>query len=408
MNMSQYKSLFLSESRDYLKSIGEKIVELEESPDEREAVDALFRGAPSLQGMAASMEYGDIVEIAHSMEDLMLRVRDEGLRFDAAVASLLFEGADLIEGLLTDVEEDRTPRRPAGDLSRRLSGYAPQPQTPAPSQGSERTPQPGAGGQPTMAVEPPAPAAPLPEAGEPQAQPEKAREPAGEISTVRVRTEVLDHLINLTGELITNKHRLLNIGQELGSAPLNEAVSETTRLLRGLHDEVMKVRLMPFDVICDRFQRSVRALAKQRGKDVHFELQGREIGLDRGILEQLSDPLNHILRNAVDHGIEDGAWRVAAGKPAKGSVKLSVTRDRDRVLITVSDDGRGMDPETMKRAALQKGLLTREEAELLPPDQALLLACIPGFTSAKEVTDVSGRGVGMDAVNASIQKLGGP
>jgi two-component system, chemotaxis family, sensor kinase CheA len=386
MDMSQYKSLFLSESREYLKTINETVVALEESPSDRAAIDALFRGAHSLKGMAASMEYGDVVEVAHSMEDLMIRVREEGLGFDEGVADLLLEGADLIDGMLSDVEKELEPRRSPGDFPRRLAAY-----TPKLAKAGAQTPS-----QPEGAPATPAPAETV-----------RGKEPAGEVSTVRVRTELMDHLINLTGELITNKHRLLNIGRELGSTQLNEAVSETAKLLRALHDEVMKVRLMPFDAICDRFQRSVRALAKRSGKELHFELEGREIGLDRGILEQLTDPLNHLLRNAVDHGMEGSAERVAAGKPAKGVVKLSVSQDRDRVLITVSDDGRGMDPQLMIAAAIQKGVITPEEAELLSPRQALMLACIPGFSTAKKVTDLSGRGVGMDAVNASIQKLGG-
>jgi two-component system, chemotaxis family, sensor kinase CheA len=336
--------------------------------------------------MAASMDYGDIVETAHAMEDLMIRVREGTLPFDAPVADLLLEGTDLIDGLLGDVEHEREPRRPLGDLPRRLSGYTPQAPVTVAATGAE----PGSGAQAQSA---------------PQGETERGKE--AEVSTVRVRTELLDHLVNLTGELITNKHRLLNIGRELGSAPLNEAVTETSKLLRALHDEVMKVRLMPFDAICDRFQRSVRTLAKRSGKELHFELEGREIGLDRGTLESLIDPLNHMLRNAVDHGLEGSAERIAAGKPARGEMKLSVTRDRDRVLITVSDDGRGMEPQRMIAAAIRKGLITPEEAALLSPRQALMLACIPGFSTAREVTDISGRGVGMDAVNASIQRLGG-
>jgi two-component system chemotaxis sensor kinase CheA len=380
MDMSQYRNLFLSEAREYLKAIYETIVALEESPTDRAGIDTLFRGAHSLKGMAASMEYGDIVEIAHSMEDLMIRVREGGLTFDAGVADLLLEGTDLIDGLLSDVEKECEPRRSPGDLPGRLSGYTPKP----PGTGTE-----------SQAPSPP------PSRGET----ELVKEP--EVSTVRVGTELLDHLINLTGELITNKHRLLTIGRDLGSAPLDEAVTETSKLLRALHDEVMKVRLMPFDAICERLQRPVRTLAKRSGKELHFELEGGEIGLDRGILERLTDPLNHLLRNAVDHGMEVSSERLAAGKPAKGEVKLSVSRDRDRVLITLSDDGRGMDPERMTAAAVRKGLITPEEAKNLSPRQALLLACIPGFSTAKEVTELSGRGVGLDAVSASIQKLGG-
>jgi len=392
MDMSQYKSLFLSEAREYLKTLNEMVVALEESPADRAAVDALFRGAHSLKGMAASMEYGDIVQVAHSMEDLMIRVRDGEIPFAPGVADLLLEGIDLIEGLLNDVDQERPSQRPPGDFPGRLAAYTPQP---AAAAETEREPEPAPS---------PAAAAPPP-AAQPPAEAEKGKE--AELATVRVKTELLDHLIDLTGELVTNKQRLLTIGRELNSPALSEAVSETSKLLRALHDEVMKVRLMPFEAICDRFQRSVRALAKRSGKELHFELAGREIGLDRGILEQLTDPLNHLLRNAVDHGLEGSAERVAAGKPARGLVKLSVSRDRDRVLVSVSDDGRGMAPQRMIDAALAKGLITPEEAERLSPRQALMLTCIPGFSTAREVTDVSGRGVGMDAVNASIQKLGG-
>ncbi|QWV94059.1 chemotaxis protein CheA [Geomonas oryzisoli] len=397
MDMSQYKALFLSESREYLRTIAEQVVALEQSPGERSAVDALFRGAHSLKGMAASMEYGDVVVVAHSMEDLMARVRDGALPFDAGVADLLLEGVDLIDVLLDDVEQERPSTLPTGDYAQRLALYTPAAAKAAAVDQAEPR------GAAADAVPSPAADAPAP-----PAEAEKAKEPVGEAGgTVRVKTELLDHLINLTGELVTNKQRLLNIGRELASPALNDAVSETAKLLRALHDEVMKVRLMPFEAISDRFQRSVRSVAKKSGKEIHFELTGREIGLDRGMLEQLVDPLNHILRNAVDHGIEESGEREQAGKPARGTVWLAVSRDRDRIQITVRDDGRGMEPKAMIEAAIAKGLLTPEEGELLSPRQALMLSCIPGFSTAKEVTDISGRGVGMDAVNAAIQKLGG-
>jgi two-component system chemotaxis sensor kinase CheA len=412
MDMSQYKNLFLTEAREYLKTINETVVALEEAPDDRAGIDTLFRGAHSLKGMAASMDYSDIVEVAHRMEDLMIRVRDAGLLFESGVADLLLEGVDAMDRMMTDLEADREPRYSAGDLPQRLSSYTPLPPVPrtepadrvsSAAEGSEPSVQPGeaavARDETSLPVE--ALSAPQPVA------PERAREKDAEVSSIRVRTELLDHLISLTGELITNKHRLLTIGRDLGSPQLDEAVTETSKLLRALHDEVMKVRLMPFDAICDRFQRTVRSLAKKSGKELHFELEGREIGLDRSILEGLIEPINHMLRNAVDHGMEQSVERVAAGKPARGLVKLSACRDRDRVQITVRDDGRGMVPEKMIASAIRKGLISPEEAEQLSPRQALMLSCIPGFSTAREVTEISGRGVGMDAVNASIQKLGG-
>jgi len=424
MDMSQYRNLFLSEAREYLKTINETVVALEESPEDRAGIDTLFRGAHSLKGMAASMEYSDVVEVAHRMEDLMIRVRDASLRFESAIADLLLEGSDVIARMLVDLEADREPRASAGDLPQRLSSYTPAPPAPPRQPGAEQAappaaPEPGArpepGSAPAQVTQPEPAAAPdqaaqAAQAGQtaaPAAPAEGERAKELEVSSVRIKTELLDHLVNLTGELITNKNRLLNIGRDLASDPLNEAVTETAKLLRALHDEVMKVRLMPFDAIADRFQRSVRALAKKSNKDLHFVIEGREIGLDRSILESLSDPINHMLRNAVDHGMEDRDERLTSGKPARGVVTLAVARDRDRVLVTVTDDGRGMVPERMIASAIRKRLITPEEAAQLSPRQALMLSCIPGFSTAREVTDISGRGVGMDAVNASIQKLGG-
>ncbi|UFS71567.1 chemotaxis protein CheA [Geomonas sp. RF6] len=373
MDMSQYRTLFITESREYVKSIGEMVVALEEAPQDRGKIDALFRAAHSLKGMAASMDYAPVVMVAHAMENLMVRVRDEGLPFDAGVGDLLLEGADLMGGMLRDLEKD-SEMRPAGDLPQRLADYTGGPAAPPPA---------------------------------PQAKEEPPPEGAAELSTVRVSTELLDRLINLTGELIANKHRLLTVSEEVASPPLSEAIGETSKLLRRLHDDVMQVRLIPFDAICERFQRAMRDIAKKSGKEVHFELRGRDISLDRGILEQLIDPLNHLLRNAVDHGVEGKEERLAAGKAARGVVTLSVQRDRERVVITVSDDGRGIDPEALTASALKKGLITAEEAQHLSPRQALMLSVIPGFSTAKQVTELSGRGVGMDVVNASIQRLGG-
>jgi len=426
MDMSRYRTLFITESREYLKAIGEHVVALEGAPGERSTIDALFRAAHSLKGMAASMDYPTVVQVAHAMENLMARVRDEGLSFDAGIGDLLLEGADLMENMLRDLEKDAA-MRPPGDLPQRLAAYGS-----APLAAPHAAPAPPAGEAPSEGAQAPtpqeerregAPPAPparqersegVPAASARETRPQAARPAAAkearetaELSTVRVRTEVLDRLINLTGELIANKHRLLTVSQELASPTLSDAVAETSKLLRLLHDEVMKVRLLPFDTVCDRFQRAMRDIAKKSGKELVFELTGRDIALDRGILEQLVDPLNHLLRNAVDHGLESPAERVAAGKPGKGTVRLSVARDRERVVITVSDDGRGMDPEKMVASALKKGVISPEEADSLSPRQALLLVLIPGFSTASKVTEISGRGVGMDVVNASIQRLGG-
>ncbi|HEX8960434.1 MAG TPA: chemotaxis protein CheA [Geobacteraceae bacterium] len=385
MDMSQYRGLFISETREHLRTFNELIVALEGDPDEREKIDALFRTAHSIKGMAASMEYRDIANLAHKIEDLMDKVRKRLLAFEPAMADLLLEGGDLLEVLVNDVAAGSTASRDVGDFLERLAGYTPgerkdaaPPQT-ASAAGTDTREHPG----------------------------DARKEPPDSHQSVRVRTAILDNLINTTGELVTNKHRLMTVAKAIASPQLGAALEELSRLLRELHNEVLNVRLIPFSSIAERFPRAVRDLARKNDKDVAFEIEGKEIELDRGILEELADPLVHILRNAVDHGVETGAERLASGKAAQGRVTLSAVREKDQVCITVADDGRGMDPAKLVASALAKGIITPEAARLLTSREALLLTCHPGFSTADRVTDVSGRGVGMDVARATVQTLGG-
>ncbi|MFZ3209627.1 MAG: chemotaxis protein CheA [Geobacteraceae bacterium] len=391
MDISQYRDLFISESQEYLGTVNELLVGLEKNSGDRETIDALFRVAHSIKGMAASMGYADITELAHKMEDLMDRVRKGALVFNAGIADLLLEGSDLIDAMVNDLAKDGSGCSDIASLVERLVTYSPDGDSDTPLQ-TVATPR------GTLSE-----AAPV-LAAEVRSPPLKGSEPR---QTVRVKTQVLDRLMNITGELITNKHGLMTVAREVASERLDDTVNDLSNLLRELHDEVMQVRMMTFAAIADRFPRVVRELAKQSGKEVAFEIVGKEIELDRGILEELSDPLVHIMRNAVDHGVELPAERRTAGKPPKGSIRLVVSREQDMVVVTVEDDGRGMDPARLIAVALEKGLITREEGSRLSPREAFMLTCIPGFSTAGEITDVSGRGVGMDAVRTKIQGLGG-
>ena len=381
MDMSQYRELFISETREHLRSFSELIVALEKDAEDRENIDALFRTAHSIKGMAAAMGYGELATLAHKIEDLMDKVRKKVFPFEPAIADLLLEGADFLEAMLNDIEANVTVERDIGGLVEKLAGYA---------RGDRKETVP-----------------PLPEDEKGVAAGEKRGAHPRSRQTIRVRTDILDSLINITGELITNKNRLMNIGKNLDSTPLDDALVELGKLLRGLHNEVLNVRMMPFASISDRFPRLIRDLAQKSGKEVSFEVAGKEIELDRGILEQLSDPLVHLLRNAVDHGLETGAERLASGKEEQGTIRLSVSREKDQVIVAIEDDGRGMDPAKLIASALDKGLIKPEEAKALSPREALLLTCIPGFSTAQKVTDVSGRGVGMDVVRSTIRSLGG-
>ncbi|GAM11808.1 chemotaxis protein CheA [Geobacter sp. OR-1] len=382
MDMSQYRELFLTEAQEHLQALNSLIAALEEEPSDQEKINALFRSAHSLKGMAASMDYGLIADLAHRMEDLMSRVRNGEFLFGRQIGALLLEGADIIAVLLDDVAADRPLTADIETISGRLSSFNPSAE--------------------------PAAVAPAPEpatvsAPAPQSQ-DTPREP---LHTVRVRTEILDRLIDTTGELFTSKHRLLNITRGVEAPRLKETLNDLGKLLRELHQTVMQARLMPFAVLAERFPRVVRDLARKQGKEISFTVVGKEIELDRGVLEELADPLLHILRNAVDHGIEPPEVRKGAGKNPIGSVRLTVGREKDQAVLSVLDDGRGMDPAALVRSAVAKGIITAEQGAQFSAREAFMLTCLAGFSTAAEVTDVSGRGVGMDAVRATVQSLGG-
>jgi two-component system chemotaxis sensor kinase CheA len=228
--------------------------------------------------------------------------------------------------------------------------------------------------------------------------------------TVRVRTELLDDFLEMAGELLLATARLRDIGKRLPEVQrpaLEEGVDRLHALVKDLHGKVMGARMTPLSVVTEQLPRAARDLARKRGKDVEVVVSGAEIELDRAILDAIAEPLLHVLRNAVDHGIEEPQVRSAAGKSARGRIRVSVRRTRERVLVDLEDDGRGMDPEGLKTAAVARGRITAEAAARLSAREALLLSCLPGVSTATDVNDISGRGVGMDAVKRAVEALGG-
>ncbi len=225
--------------------------------------------------------------------------------------------------------------------------------------------------------------------------------------SVRVNISRLDNLMNLVGELVINRTRLMEIASTYNIAELKETLDHTARLTADLQDEVMKTRMVPVEHVFNRFPRMVRDLAKSQGKDVDFNIEGKEIELDRTILDEISDPLMHLLRNAVDHGIDYPEERERLGKPRRGIITLLARRDRNYVSIEVSDDGQGVDHERIFELAVQRGLASPEEKRAFTDDEILRFLASPGFSSASEVSGVSGRGVGLDVVKSKVESLGG-
>ncbi len=227
------------------------------------------------------------------------------------------------------------------------------------------------------------------------------------VQTVRVSIERLDSLMNLVGELVISKSRLFQIKNKYAIDELNETLAYIDKLTTSLQEEVQEMRMVEVRYVFDRFPRMVRDLAKKEGKKVDFVIEGKDIELDRTVLDEIGDPLVHLLRNCIDHGIETPEERVKNGKSETGRVLLKARRVKDHVEIIVEDDGRGIDPEKIKRIAVERGLLSEKEAEKMSPEEAKMLIFTPGFSSAEKVTDISGRGVGLDVVRNKILSLGG-
>ncbi len=351
------------------------------------AADTPMPAARAYATLRRLAEMAELFRATPSLEEI--KRGDFGGRIEAVVASAGDPEAltARLEGL-PDVQRVTARRFP-------LPAAAPASPAAAPQAGPIPVPPPLPGQAP--AGEAPAPsAAPVPPASAPRVA-----------SLLRVDTRLLDNLIDLVGEMITAKGGLVEHARRITDRSLREAVGQIESLITNLHQQAMKIRMMPIEVIADRFPRAIRDLARKQGKELEFKIVGKEIELDRAILEALPDPLMHILRNSVDHGIEPPGEREQAGKPRAGTVRLEAFREKEGVAIRISDDGRGIDPARIRAAALRRGLLTPEQAERMTPDELVMLVTAPGCSTAEAVTDVSGRGVGMDVVRATLEAMRG-
>lgn len=387
MDLSPYRDLFVAEARTHLATFNELIVHLEDSPGDSAAIDELFRHAHSMKGMAATMGYEQITGIAHLMENHLGRIRSGEFALTPVLADLLLEGSDTLLRLVSGIGAGSDTGEDTSDLTARLAAFDPKAEPPAVHIKPAPT---DTGASSTTGT----------------TSPHRFRQ-TDSFKSIRIKTETLDQLVNITGELITNRYRLAESIRLAGADECQEPLHQLTGLLRSLRDEVFKARMLPFSFIAERFPRLVRDLSRKQGKAVRFRLAGKEIELDRGILEEIAEPIVHILRNAVDHGLETAEERAAAGKNPDGTITLSVRRDKDHVDIIIADDGRGMDPEKLKLKALDKGIISPEQALGMSEQEAYQLVCAPGFSTAAAVTDISGRGVGMDAVREAVTALSG-
>ncbi|MGH7457910.1 MAG: chemotaxis protein CheA [Longimicrobiaceae bacterium] len=375
MDVSRYGELFLSESREHASSINQQLLLLEESPDDPGPVRSVYRSVHTIKGMSATMGYAQVTELAHELESLLDRLQKAGRAPDQELIDLLFSGVDVLERAVEAAAEGKDAETAVLVASLRAAAHEQVKR--APGKLSEQR-APGLGARPGR-------------------------------RSVRVDLARLDALMNQVGELVILRDRLARLlsSEQSHNSELAETVDLTSRLVGELQREVMGARMVPVWQVFDRFPRMIRDAARSLGKRVNLVVEGKEIEFDRAMLDEIGDPLVHLLRNSVDHGIETPGDRSAAGKPEHGTLRLAASREQSRIVIRVSDDGRGIQRERVLANAAAGGLIAPEEGATLPDEEVFRLILRPGFSTAERVTDVSGRGVGLDVVTSRVRSLGG-
>lgn len=445
---------FLVEATDLLSGVDNKLVELEKTPQDRGLLNEIFRGFHTIKGGAGFLNATELVTLCHLTENLFDKLRNGELDITPETMDVIMAATGTVREMFHALEQGIQPHATDAGLIDRLkqviAGDQAAPAATAPPAPAGNAARPAAAANSSggaidwnayyLAVTGKLPEVPA-EAGKGIPQPPKPAEeiiraaigrratdrpgysgPAGRRdsekvrdNSIRVDTVRLDQVLNLSGEIGLTKNRLTSLRTDILSGKtgaetlqaLDAAVGQLDLLVSDLQSAVMKTRMQPIGRLFQKYPRIARDLARNLGKDVELVLVGEETEIDKTMIEDLSDPIIHLIRNAVDHGVESPLERTAAGKPEKSEVRLEARQEGDHIVIMVADDGHGMNAEKLRAKALAKGLISNEEANTMDERQSFNLVFLPGFSMAPQVSDVSGRGVGMDVVRTNIQKLNG-
>ncbi|WP_433943314.1 chemotaxis protein CheW [Paenibacillus sp. SN-8-1] len=534
MDMNQYLSMFIDESNDHLQSLNEKMLELEDNPEDISIVQVIFRSAHTLKGMAATMGFEDLASLTHQMENVLDLVRNDKLKMQDFIFDTLFKGLDALQSMVQDITQGGEGKADVTSIVANLQaivrGENPLAAAPAAASAAKNSAgenslqldefqysvleqsiaeghqvlyievgvredcqlkavraymvfdllerfgevvkshptvqdieqekfdrsfslyyitqkdaselesmilnvseigsakvialdaeslkqisQSGASEAAVTVEAPPAPAAVTSAPAAPAAPAPKpaasgdgpARKAAAPSRTIRVDIDRLDVLMNLFSELLIDRVRLEQLAGEIKRTELTETVEHMSRVSTDLQNIVLKLRMVPVDTVFNRFPRMVRDLAKSLNKKIDLVILGAETELDRTVIDEIGDPLVHLLRNAVDHGVETTADRIAAGKSETGTVQLRAFHSGNHVFIEIEDDGYGVNREKVAAKAVKNGVISSDEANSLTDDEVAQLLFAPGFSTAEVISDISGRGVGLDVVKTKIESLGG-
>ncbi|MCI7463468.1 MAG: response regulator [Campylobacter sp.] len=475
-DMQELLEDFLVESFELIEQIDHDLVELESNPDDLELLNRIFRVAHTVKGSSSFLNFDTLTKLTHHMEDVLNKARHGELKITADVMDVVLKSVDMMKGLLVSIRDNGNDSNSGIDISQICpqltaisEGQSPTSATPAPE--SAPAPEPAAADIPASAIPedidpntlsedqinaeierllkvrkaedearraakasgatPAALAtAPVAASDKPDAadKPAAAAKPAGDGAnapakasanasdqTIRVEVGRLDYLMNLVGELVLSKNRLLTIYNDVEERydgeqfleELNQVVSSLSLVTTDVQLAVMKTRMQPIAKVFNKFPRVVRDIGRDLNKQIDLIISGEETELDKSIVEEIGDPLTHIIRNSCDHGIEDPATRKAAGKPEKGTIELKAYNEGNHIVIEIIDDGKGIDAEAIRIKAVERGLISENEADTMSNKEIYSIIFRPGFSMAAKVTNISGRGVGMDVVKTNVEKLHG-
>ena len=425
-------SEFLVESQENLDRLDQDLVALESEPGSRDRLASIFRTIHTLKGTAGFLAFGTLERLTHTGENLLSRLRDGELHYTPPRATVLLEMVDAIRRMLANIEAsgaegdvdcDALITRLAQLTEDDAAGTAVDTREPEPEPEAFSAPE----APPEPVAEPPAAVAETPPAATPAADSQTAArvtplaggnrtgadeataETRGSLADASVRVDVrlLDRLMNLVGELVLARNQILQHPVLREESSTHGASQRLDMITSELQEGVMKTRMQPIGNAWAKFPRVVRDLAVTCGKQVRLETEGADTELDRTILEAIKDPLTHIVRNSVDHGIEARDARLAAGKGPTGTLTLRAYHEGGKVILEINDDGGGINTDKVKARALERGLITPERAAVMTEHDLQSLIFLPGFSTAEAVSNVSGRGVGMDVVKTNIEKIGG-
>src|SRR6185369_11271341 len=443
---------FLAETTELLEKLDDDLITLEKASDDTDLMNRIFRSIHTIKGASSFLGFDLLVKVAHKTEDVLNRLRKGELVVTPEIMDVILEATDLVKLLVSDIKAGEIQERETDDTINKLlpllldTAGAPQTAaaTPQPAVAAKAVTEPSSAPLSQEAVDSPAPAAapetvvdsiptppasaaPVPAPKPPSdAAPKKAPAPPKPVegkgddladnTTVRVDVKRLDDLMNQVGELVLERNRMIQINQDLqqhdaNRADFNEEFGKLTKRMSFVTSElqmqVLKMRMIPVEKVFKKFPRIVRSMSRDLGKEVDLQIVGEETELDRSVVDEIGDPLIHLIRNAMDHGLETPEERVAAGKPRMGTLILAAVHEGNQIIISIKDDGRGIDTDRVSRKAVEKGLLSEDQLASMSQREMFDLIFLPGFSTKEKATDLSGRGVGMDVVKTNIKKLNG-